>query len=88
MALAKITSRGQVTIPQTIRKAIGAKDGDELLFSITDNRRVLIEVLNKPKLTDLYASLPPRKPVSHPNTWRETAKRHIAQKFLGEEANG
>lgn len=32
MELAKITSKGQVTIPISIRKRLGIKDGDKLLF--------------------------------------------------------
>ena len=32
MELAKITSKGQITIPIAIRKALGVKDGDKVLF--------------------------------------------------------
>ena len=32
MELAKVTSKGQVTIPVSIRKRLGIKDGDKLLF--------------------------------------------------------
>ena len=32
MELAKVTSKGQVTIPIAIRKRLGIKDGDKLLF--------------------------------------------------------
>ncbi len=32
MELAKVTSKGQVTIPVAIRKKLGIKDGDKLLF--------------------------------------------------------
>ena len=32
MELAKVTTKGQVTIPITIRKRLGIKDGDKLLF--------------------------------------------------------
>ncbi|MCL2512506.1 MAG: AbrB/MazE/SpoVT family DNA-binding domain-containing protein [Oscillospiraceae bacterium] len=32
MELAKVTSKGQVTIPVSIRKRMGIKDGDKLLF--------------------------------------------------------
>jgi AbrB family looped-hinge helix DNA binding protein len=32
MELAKITSKGQITIPVAIRKALGVKDGDKVLF--------------------------------------------------------
>jgi antitoxin PrlF len=32
MELAKITSKGQITIPIAIRKALGLKDGDKVVF--------------------------------------------------------
>ena len=32
MELAKVTTKGQVTIPISIRKKLGIKDGDKLLF--------------------------------------------------------
>ena len=32
MELAKVTGKGQVTIPAGIRKRMGIKDGDKLLF--------------------------------------------------------
>jgi len=32
MELAKVTTKGQVTIPLSIRKKLGIKDGDKLLF--------------------------------------------------------
>jgi len=32
MELAKVTTKGQVTIPITIRKRLGVKNGDKLLF--------------------------------------------------------
>ena len=32
MELAKITSKGQITIPAAIRKKLGVKDGDKVLF--------------------------------------------------------
>jgi antitoxin PrlF len=31
---AKITSKGQVTIPKEIRRALGIKEGDSLLFEV------------------------------------------------------
>jgi len=32
MEIAKITSRGQITIPIDIRKKLGLKDGDKVIF--------------------------------------------------------
>ena len=38
MELAKVTSKGQVTIPVEIRKKLGIKNGDKVLFIEDDGR--------------------------------------------------
>jgi len=40
--LAKITTRGQITIPVEIRKKLGVKDGDKVIF-LEENGRVIME---------------------------------------------
>jgi len=42
MELAKITLRGQITIPVGIRKRLGVKDGDKVVF-IEENGRIVME---------------------------------------------
>mgnify|MGYP000419338123 FL=1 len=42
MELAKITSKGQITIPASIRKLLGVKDGDKVLFVQEGNRVVMM----------------------------------------------
>jgi len=42
MELAKITMRGQITIPVRIRKRLGVRDGDKVIF-VEENGRVVIE---------------------------------------------
>ena len=41
MDLAKVTSRGQITIPVAIRKHLGIKDGDKVLFTFVGNNVVM-----------------------------------------------
>jgi AbrB family looped-hinge helix DNA binding protein len=45
MALkAKITSEGQITIPEEVREALGAKEGDSLVFEVENGAaRVSVE---------------------------------------------
>jgi AbrB family looped-hinge helix DNA binding protein len=38
MELAKVTSKGQITIPIEIRKRLGIKNGDKILFVEEDGR--------------------------------------------------
>jgi antitoxin PrlF len=42
MELAKITTRGQITIPVEIRKKLGVRDGDKVIF-LEENGRIIIE---------------------------------------------
>ena len=42
MELAKITARGQITIPVEIRKRLGVKDGDKVIF-IEEKGRIIME---------------------------------------------
>jgi AbrB family looped-hinge helix DNA binding protein len=41
MEVAKITSRGQITIPIDIRKKLGVKEGDKVIF-IEDGNRIVV----------------------------------------------
>jgi len=38
---AKVTSKGQVTVPKAVREALGIKDGDEVVFRVEGDRAVL-----------------------------------------------
>lgn len=41
MELAKITSKGQITLPINIRRALGLKDGDKIAFIEMNGQYVL-----------------------------------------------
>ena len=41
MITSKLTSKAQTTIPQPVRKALNARDGDELIYEIEGNRVIL-----------------------------------------------
>ena len=38
---ARVTSKGQVTVPKVVRDALGIKDGDEVVFRVEGHRAVL-----------------------------------------------
>ncbi len=40
-AAAKVTSKGQLTVPKAVRDALGIKEGDEVVFRVEGNRAVL-----------------------------------------------
>lgn len=45
-AAAKITSKGQVTVPKAVREALGISEGDEVIFRVEGNRAVLARTLD------------------------------------------
>jgi len=38
---ARVTSKGQVTVPKVVRDALGIKDGDEVVFRVEGQRALL-----------------------------------------------
>lgn len=40
-AAAKVTSKGQVTVPKAVRDALGIKEGDHVVFRVEGDRAVL-----------------------------------------------
>lgn len=52
---AKVTSKGQITIPKVVREALGLTEGDTLLFRVEDGRATLART---PSLLELAASVP------------------------------
>jgi len=54
MEVAKITSRGQVTIPLDIRKRLGVREGDKIVF-IEDQGRIFITNAAKIAFANLRA---------------------------------
>jgi antitoxin PrlF len=39
--VAKLSSKGQVTVPKVVRDALGVKEGDEIVFRVEGNRAVV-----------------------------------------------
>ncbi|MBI2596640.1 type II toxin-antitoxin system PrlF family antitoxin [Candidatus Daviesbacteria bacterium] len=55
-----ITQKGQVTIPVSIRKALGLKRGDQVKFILGKKKEVRIKPAKKFSIMSLYGSLKPR----------------------------
>ena len=65
MALATLTTKGQVTIPKQIRETLKLHAGDKIEFTVTKNREAVIRPISK-KVDDIFSKLyrPTRKIVS------------------------
>ena len=70
-AAARVTSKGQVTIPKTVRDALRIKQGDEVVFRVEGNRAVLART---PDFLELAGSIP--VPAAKRNmAWDEVIRR-------------
>jgi AbrB family looped-hinge helix DNA binding protein len=59
--MARVTSKGQITIPVKIRRALEIDAGDDVLFDLTPEG-ARVRVRKRARLTDLYRSLPVSRP--------------------------
>ena len=58
MSVAKVTSKGQVTIPVEIRRTMGIQEGDGLLFESPLEDGVRLRLIRRRRITDLAGALP------------------------------
>ena len=70
-AAAKVTSKGQVTVPKSVRDALGIKEGDEVVFRVEGTRAVLART---PDFLDLKGTI--QVPAAKRNVaWDEVIRR-------------
>lgn len=73
---AKVTSKGQVTVPKVVRDALGITDGDEVVFRVEGDRAVLART---PNLLDLAGTV--TVPAAKRNVaWGEVIRRTRAKR--------
>ncbi len=81
MALATLTTKGQVTIPKTVRESLKLNTGDKIEIIVTDQREAIIRPVSK-KVDDIFCKLhkPGRKPVSLEDM-ADTIRNRMRDKF-------
>lgn len=68
---ARVTSKGQVTVPKAVREALGIKPGDQVVFRVEGKRAVLAHT---PDFLELAGSI--RVPAAKRNVaWDEVLRR-------------
>ena len=73
---ARITSKGQVTIPKSVREALELREGDELLFRVERSRAVIAKT---PDFLKLAGAVP--VPASKRGTaWDDVLRRTRAER--------
>jgi antitoxin PrlF len=73
---AKITSKGQVTIPKPVRDALQLREGDELLFRVERSRAVIAKTADFLKL----AGSVPVPAAKRGTPWDEVLRRTRADR--------
>lgn len=81
--LTTVTTKGQVTIPEFVRKALGVKVGDKIHFGKIYNRekQVLIRVVSKDAVNKLFGSLNSNKKYVDLKVVREKSAKILADKY-------
>lgn len=80
MRVARVTSKGQVTVPKAIREALGVERGDILVFATHPQGYVKLRRLPGRTLTQLRGSLAGTRAIPHPQA-RKAYRRMLARRF-------
>lgn len=83
MSTSRVTSKGQVTIPSDVRKALQIEQGDDLLFEVASDQTAQLRVVKRQRLSDLYGALQSTRPFPD----KETVREEVGQ-ALGKRAKG
>jgi antitoxin PrlF len=81
MAVAKITAKGQVTIPKAIRNGLKIDTGEKIEIILTKDREAIIRPVSK-KVDDIFCKLhrPGSTPVSI-ETMKNAVKKKMRDKY-------
>ena len=80
MNKAKITFKGQVTIPKEIRDALTMQEGDMVIFQVEGDHAVL-KPLRKKLLADFYGVLPATRPYPGTEAIRKEVQHKMAKRL-------
>jgi antitoxin PrlF len=79
MSTARVTSKGQITIPAGVRRALGIDQGDDLQFEVTSERSAELRVVKRRRLSELYGALAATRPFPGKDEIREEVGRELGQ---------
>jgi antitoxin PrlF len=77
MSTARVTSKGQITIPAAVRRALGIDQGDDLQFEVTSDRSAELLVVKRRRLSELYGVLAATRPFPGRDEVREEVGREL-----------
>lgn len=77
---ARVSSKGQVTVPKAVRAALGISEGDELVFRVVGNRAVLARTPDFLELAGTIAVPAEKRNVAWDDVIRTTRARRSSAK--------
>jgi len=86
MFSSRLTSKGQVTVPAKIRRALGAEEGDEIVFTLAEGDAAIVRVIKRRQLLDLYGSLSASRAFPGRDAVRSAVREAVARRALGAES--
>ena len=85
MALATITTKGQVTIPKKIRESLRLHAGDKIEIIVTEKREAIIRPISK-KVDDLFCKLHrPGRRIATIQEMNDVIRNRMKDKFKWKE---
>ena len=86
MSISRVTSKGQVTIPSDVRKALNIEQGDDLLFEVASDQAARLRVVKRQRLSDLQGALRPTRRFPGKEAVREEVGRARGKRDKGSAA--
>jgi AbrB family looped-hinge helix DNA binding protein len=80
MQKAKVTFKGQVTIPKEIRNALNIEEGESVVF-IAEGDHAIMKPFKKKSLLDFYGSLPATRPYQGIEAIRKEIRHKLGKRL-------
>jgi AbrB family looped-hinge helix DNA binding protein len=84
MSEARMTSKGQITVPRDVRLKLNLKPGDRVLFIVEDDGAVRMRAANR-DISSLVGILPPPKRTATLDEIEESIQRGAIARVLGHD---
>lgn len=82
METTKINTKNQITLPKSVREAMGVQAGDRVGF-VLNNGEVKVVPIKKREPKDLMGTLRTNKPITDIKHVRQQRVKYLAKKFTG-----
>lgn len=81
MPISRVSSKGQVTIPTDVRKALDIEQGDDVIFEVSSlDQTARLRVVKRQRLSDLYGALRTTRPFPGKEAIRQQAGQALGER--------